>query len=129
MFERDKLSIYKQVDVISRVEEASPHRLIQILYESAISAVAEAKGALARGDVVLRGKQITRAMNILAGLRDSLDHKLETPLPHDLDRLYEYMQGRLQRAHLDAEAELLNEVLELLKTVKSGWDDIAPESQ
>ena len=129
MSSQDKLSAYKKVDLISRVEGASPHRLIQMLYEAAIAAIAQAKGALARDDVVLRGEQITRAMTILAGLRDTLDQDMKSSLPHDLDRLYDYMQRRLRQAHMDADEKPLNEVLELLKTIKSGWDEIAPDPQ
>jgi len=124
MSSQDKLSAYKQVDLISRVEGASPHRLIQMLYEAAIASVAEAKGALVREDVAARGIHITKAMTVLAGLRDNLNYEVEGQLPYDLDRLYDYMQRRLHEAHRSGDVRPLDEVLELLKTVKSGWDDI-----
>jgi len=121
-----KLDTYKQLELKSRVDDASPHRLIQMLLEGALSAIAEAQGAMSRGHIVVKGERITRAINIVSGLRDSLKPEGENTLPYDLDRLYEYMQHRLLEAHAQNEGAGLVEVSELLLTIKSGWDDISP---
>lgn len=124
MSNQKKLDAYKQLELKSRVDDASPHRLIQMLLEGALSAIAEAQGAMGRGDIVLKGERITRAVNIVSGLRDSLKPGGGSQLPYELDRLYDYMQRRLIEAHAQNEITGLIEVAELLATIKSGWDDI-----
>ncbi|BFM16576.1 flagellar export chaperone FliS [Maricurvus nonylphenolicus] len=121
------LSQYKQVDLETRVNNASPHKLIQMLYEGAIERLSIAKGALAREDMATKGIMLGKAISILSGLRDSLDKGVESDLPDNLDRLYEYMQFRLLEANRDNDQAGIEEVLGLIKTVKSGWDEIAPK--
>jgi flagellar secretion chaperone FliS len=120
------LSQYKQVDLETRISAASPHKLIQMLYEGAVERLSVARGALAREDMATKGIMIGKAISILSGLRDSLDRGVESELPDNLDRLYEYMQFRLLEANRENNEKAIAEVLELIKTVKSGWDDIAP---
>lgn len=121
------MDLYKQIDLTTRVESASPHQLIQLLFEGAMRNLAEARGAMARGDIAGKGRLISRAVNILAGLRDSLNMQVDNDLPYQLDRLYEYMQRRAMQAHADNDDKALDEVLELLLTLKSAWDSIAPD--
>ena len=43
------------------------------------------------------------------------------------DSLYEYMTIRLTQANVQNDPEIIDEVARLLITVKSGWDEIAPQ--
>lgn len=109
--------------MVAGVEEASPHRLIQMLFEGGLQCMASAKGALLRNEVLEKGQEISRAIAIIGGLRESLnlDHG---DLAHNLDRLYEYMGRRLLEANLRNDAEILDEVTDLLRDIKSAWDAI-----
>ena len=120
------ISHYKQVDLQTRVNDASPHRLIQMLYEGAIERLACAKGALAHQDIATKGIMLGRAISILSGLRECLDNSVDSELPDNLDRLYDYMQRRLLVANINNDQAMIDEVLSLIKTVKSGWDEIGP---
>jgi flagellar protein FliS len=65
---------YRDIDVGSRVEGASPHRLIAILFDEIDTSFDAMTAALERGD---RGRAMTaqsRALSILHGLETSLDH-------------------------------------------------------
>lgn len=126
MSKQDKVDQYKQVDLTSRIENASPHQLIQMLFEGALGSLTDARAAMARDDIEARGLMISKAVNIIAGLRDSLNLDVKDELPYELDRLYEYMQRRVMQAHSDNDEQALEEVVELLLTLKSGWDGISP---
>lgn len=115
---------YKQ-GVVSEVKEASPHRLIQMLYEGGLQRIAVAKGAIQRKEVALKGESIGKAIAIVGGLRASLDLS-QGEIPRNLDNLYEYMERRLLEANLKNDTAILDEVSTLLRDVKSAWDAIAP---
>lgn len=118
---------YQKVNSHAQISEASPHRLIQMLLEGGLDRLAQAKGALARGDITQKCLLITKAINIITGLRQGLDaEKAEDPAYiEQLDSLYEYMNARLVQANASNDPQIIDEVAGLLITVKSGWDAIA----
>ncbi len=122
----EALKQYRQLGLEVEVNNASPHRLIQLLFEGALARLAAAKGALERGDIPNKGKYLGQAISIIGGLRNSLDMNVPGELPGQLDSLYEYMEARLLEASHQNDISMVTEVIELLKTVKSGWDGIAP---
>lgn len=122
---QEALRQYRQLGIESEVNTASSHRLIQMLFEGALSKLAAAQGALERGDLATKGEALSRAINIIAGLRSSLD--LSTgEIATNLDQLYEYMNFRLLEASAQKDIQKIAEVSQLLKTLKSGWDEITP---
>ena len=120
---------YQKVNSHAQVSEASPHRLIQMLLEGGLDRLAQAKGAMSRGDVAQKCVLITKAIDIITGLRQGLDEeKAEDPAAiQQLDSLYEYMNTRLVQANASNDADAIDEVARLLITVKTGWDAIAPQ--
>lgn len=116
---------YQTVNTQAQAAEASPHRLIQMLMEGGLARVAQARGAMERGQTALKGELIGKSIAIVSGLRESLDHQQGGELAGNLDNLYEYMIARLSEANVSNEPALLEEVSELLRNVKSGWDAIA----
>ncbi|MFL1504308.1 flagellar export chaperone FliS [Pseudomonas sp. O64] len=118
---------YQKVNSHAQISEASPHRLVQMLMEGGLDRMAQAKGALARGDVAQKGLMLGKATDILIGLRDGLDAKKSDNKDYvqQLEGLYVYMTNRLMEANLHNDADMIDEVARLLITVKEGWDAIA----
>lgn len=125
MYASSALKQYQSVNTQARLVDASPHRLIQMLMEGGLSRIAQARGAMERGQTALKGELIGKSIGIIAGLRESLDHQQGGELAGNLDSLYEYMIARLTEANVSNEPELLEEVSVLLRNVKQGWDAIA----
>jgi len=121
------LNQYQQVNSQSAAEGASPHRLIQMLMDGALQRLAEAKGAMQRQCLSTKGEALGKAIGIVGGLRDSLNHEVGGDLTENLDSLYGYMQARLLEANVKNEEAFVDEVVDLLRTIKSGWDGIAQE--
>ncbi|HCT4762251.1 TPA: flagellar export chaperone FliS [Pseudomonas aeruginosa] len=117
---------YQNVSTQAQAIDASPHRLIQMLMEGGLTRMAQARGALERGEVALKGELIGKAIAIVGGLREGLDFEAGGELAANLDCLYAYMSMRLTEANLKNDAGKLEEVSELLRNIKSGWDAIAP---
>lgn len=118
---------YQRVHVESVVGDASPHRLVKMLFDGAIDAVAQARGALARGDLATKGERCARAVRILEeGLRGGLDRSAGGELAANLDGLYGYIVQRLTHANLHHDDAALNECVELLTPLRDAWQSIDP---
>jgi flagellar protein FliS len=116
------LKAYAEVGVETGVAAANPHKLILMLFEGAILAVAAAKMHLQRKETALRGEAISKAIMIIdAGLKASLDLNAGGHMAERLFALYEYMLGRLLYANLKHRSEPLDEVSHLLSELKSAW--------
>lgn len=117
---------YQKVNAHAQVSEASPHRLVQLLMEGGLDRMAQAKGALARGDIAAKGLMLGKATDILIGLRDGLSAEKSDNKDYvqQLDGLYVYMTNRLMEANLHNDVDMIDEVARLLITVKEGWDAI-----
>lgn len=119
------LKQYQTVNTQAQAVEATPHRLIQMLMEGGLTRLAQARGAMERGQVALKGELISKAIGIIGGLREAINLEKGGEVAANLDSLYEYMTARLIEANVQNEVEPLDEVASLLRNVKSGWDAIA----
>ena len=116
---------YRNLELETRVNDASPHQLILMLFEGAIERLNQAKACADRNDLSGKGVFLGKALDIVGGLRESLNLDLDSDIPKDLDRLYEYIQIRLLKGNIDSDNSSFDECINLIKTVKSGWEGIA----
>jgi len=121
------IKAYAKVGIESGVSAADPHKLISMLYQGALQAIANAKNGILRKDIPAKGKAISHAISIINdGLNASLDKKVGGELAQNLSSLYEYMGNRLVTANLKNDMAILDEVARLLTDLKAAWDSIRP---
>jgi len=118
------LSQYQSVSVSSGIEDATPHRLIQMLMEGALDKIATAKGYMLQGNTAEKGRHISWGITIISGLQSSLDMDAGGQISTNLDDLYDYMVRRLGEAGATNDPAILDEITSLLIEVKSAWDTI-----
>ena len=82
---------YQQINIASEVENASPHRLVSMLFEGALRQIAIAKGAVERQDPSSKGTAISKSIAIIGELQGSLQGTEENEVAGNLERLYDYM--------------------------------------
>ncbi len=123
----NNISHYNQVNRVSGVTEADPHRLVLMLLEGAISKIAIVKGLMIRKEIAKKGELIGQAIAIVGGLKASLDKNAGGELATNLDNLYEYIEHRLLIANMKNDVTVLDEVSTLLHEVKTGWEAIPAE--
>jgi len=123
---RAALKQYQTVNTRVQVDDASPHRLIQMLMEGALSRMLQARGATERGLIEQKGPLLSQSIAIIGGLREALDLENGGELAENLAALYDYMSTRLFQANIDNDVAMIDEVIGLLRNIKSGWDAIAP---
>ena len=116
---------YRNVGAHGQVESADPKGLIALLLGGAIERIAEAQGHLERGDVARKGETLGRALAIIGELNGSLDIARGGDLAANLHSLYDYVVRRITEANLRNDSSALDEVTDLLREIKSGWDAMA----
>lgn len=129
MMNKKAMEGYGRSALESEVNYASPYRIIQMLMEGALSKLAAAKGCIERNDYAEKSRQITWGLNIIQGLRTSLDEEKGGEIASNLDNLYEYMGRRLLEANTKNDVAIIDEVITLLQEIKTGWDAIPKEFQ
>lgn len=123
---RRAISAYVQNSIETGVAEADPHRLVAMLFDGAIQAIAEARIRLVEGDIAGRGRAISKAVAIVEeGLRASVDLADGGEIAERLDGLYRYICARLLTANLKSQVEPLIEADRLLTELQIGWKAIA----
>lgn len=115
---------YGNLGVVTGVEDSSPHRLIQMLIDGALTRIAKAIGHMQRGETAAKGENISTAISIIGGLQSSLDLKKGGEIATHLDQLYDYLAQRLLEANMHDDAAPLEEAQRLLGRIKSAWDGI-----
>jgi flagellar protein FliS len=118
---------YAKVGIETGVVAASPHKLIVMLFDGALAALATALHHMKEGNIPGKGQAISKAIAIIdSGLRASLDHNVGGEIARNLDALYEYMSNRLMMANLQNSPEMIEEVQRLMHDLKSAWEAINP---
>lgn len=119
---------YRQVGAETAVAGASPHRLVQMLFDGYMDSIALARAALRSGQIEAKGRAIVRAVRIVdEGLRACLNLKGGGPLAQDLHDLYGYLTMRLTLANLRNDDAVLDECQRLMAPLREAWMSIGPE--
>lgn len=122
---RKAVDAYAQVGVETGVAAADPHKLILMLYDGTLAAIARARLAIERNDIPAKGGAISKAIEIIdLGLKASLDVKAGGALAERLATLYDYMLNRLLAANLRNDVGALDEIARLLNELRGAWAQI-----
>lgn len=123
------LGQYRNVNAYTAGSASDRLQLVELLMQAALDSIATARGHMAQGNVGGKGEQISRAIQLLDGLRASLDRSQGEELAGNLERLYEYMMRRLLQANVADSAEIMDEVTDLLKEIRAGWDGVMTQAR
>ncbi len=121
---RNNINQYAAIHNETGTEEASPHKLIQMLMSGFLMRANAAKGAIQRQDYQEKSVQISKAVGIVGGLIDGLDMEKGGEIAANLHDLYDYINRRLFDASANNDVAILDEVISLMKEIKEGWDAI-----
>lgn len=118
------IKAYQSVGVKDDLAVADPHRVIQLLMQGALENMAKAKGFIERKDFAGKSAAISKTMAIISALQNSLDMKAGGEISDNLFALYEFMNNQLIVASREKSQSKIQEVMDLLLTIKSAWDQI-----
>jgi flagellar protein FliS len=121
-----QLGAYREVGVTTAVDGASPHRLVAMLFEGLLDALAQARGAIRTGDIPTKGAAIGRAVRIIdEGLKSGLNLKEGGRLAADLNELYAYITFRLTHANRHNDEDAIAECVQLIEPLSRAWTEMA----
>jgi len=103
----------------------APEKTVLMLYDGAIrflrSAIREIKE---NNDIVAKANMMEKTVKIIEYLQSCLDHEQGGAITENLNKLYDYMSITLTKANLKNDTAMMNEVLNLLLTIRDGWNNI-----
>lgn len=119
-----KVKNYQKEALKTRVAGADRYEIIQMLMDGALEKMVFAKVAIEKNNLEAKAEHISKASAILEALRGCLDFEVGGEITENLYALYSYMIDRLLDSSLQNDPLIIDEVMNLLKEIKSAWDAI-----
>lgn len=124
-YSNNRSNVYQQTSV----NTSSPTQLVVMLYEGAIRFVRQSIEDANRKDFAAKSQSVDRAVAIIQHLQGTLDMEKGGAISVELDKLYTYMTSRIFEGSAKLDVAILEEVIQLLTTLLSGWQEIARKNQ
>lgn len=106
----------------SKIMTASPAELTLMLYDGAIKFCNIAIMGIEEKDIEKAHNNIIKVERIVMEFLNTLDHKY--PVAKDFENVYNYLIRRLHEANIKKDAEILQEVLKHLRTMRDTWKEV-----
>ncbi len=136
MHSHNRAAQYATVRSQGQVADASPTRLVQVMFEHIISNLTIAQACMERikdnlplRDVIAKGKAMGKAVRLIGQLDATLNMEMGGQIAFNLRNLYRYMLDRLTVANINNDPQLVAEVLVLVRKLKSGWDPLVEDAR
>lgn len=117
---------YRNLAAESSALGADRHQLICLLFSGTLSAIGQARAALAKGDIGMKAQASSKAIRLVdEGLKVAVNRSVGE-MGESLYQLYEYCTRRLLQGHLKHDDAAYAEVARLLSEIDAGWRSISP---
>lgn len=121
------LHAYQTVKRATMVEGASPHRLIEMLYDGALSNIAISRKHLHDGNRAKLHIHVDKAIAIVQELQASLKDYDSNELSGNLFELYNYIVNTLISAESSLDDDGFGVCAHLIDVLRDAWVAISPE--
>ena len=106
----------------NKIMTASPAQLTLMLYDGAIKFCNLAIVGIEQKDINKAHTNIRKVENIIEEFRSSLNFKY--PVAQDFENVYKYLYDILVEANVTKNKEILEEVLQHLRTMRNTWEEV-----
>lgn len=121
----NSLSRYRE----SQITSTSPEKTILMLYDGAIRFLGSAMKELEENNnMPEKSRLVEKTVKIIDHLQSCLDQEKGGEIARNLDGLYDYMSIKLTEANLGNDIPKMEQVMNLLLTIRDGWKDICDKS-
>ena len=115
---------YAAVHSGSRIEGATPHALVKILFDELLIALDAAALAERQGDRIKVSDKQARAMSILVALEASLDHDKGGDIAAGLAQIYREARRLLLAGAKEQAAEPVEQARAMIGEIAEAWNQI-----
>lgn len=116
---------YRSIDLSSRIEGASPHSLVVILFEELTKSLDAMLVAMRRKDFSQRATRQGRALSILQALETSLDYEKGGEIARDLALVYRQARRLTMEGSRTNNEQLVQQARSMVGEIASVWQQIA----
>jgi len=124
-----QLQIYRQQQVQHEIDQASPVRLVVMLYDKALSLLRQSVLHIDRNNVKAKGEALNRVVEIIGELQAVLNREEGGVVAQNLDAMYEFMIRSVTLANLNNDPQPLDGVLKVLEELRKGWQELEQMTQ
>lgn len=115
---------YRNIEAQSRIDGASPHKLIAILFEELLRAMDAHKIAMERADIARQADRQARALSILQALDASLDMAKGGQVAANLSKIYREARRLTALAGREKNPAYIVRAREMVAEISSAWEQI-----
>ncbi len=113
--------------VETAVSEATPHKLVEMLYEGALKNLNLTKVFIEQKNFEKKSEHANKTLAILNALRAGVDFDKGKEVAENLYSLYDYCYRRVFEASSKNDTQMLDEVIEHIKTLDEAWKQMPEE--
>jgi flagellar protein FliS len=114
--------------LVTQVSTSSQGDLLLMLYDTAIKHLHQAIEKMRAKDVAGKGVLISKAINIVSELQESLNKERGGEISKNLFKLYFYCNTRLLTANLKMNPDMVEEVITILTGLRQAFAQIMPSA-
>lgn len=109
----------------TQIQTATPEKLLIMLYNGAINFLNKAKVYIEQKDYAQTNTFLLKAQAIISEFMNTIDWDPNPEFAQNLYSLYDFMNNTLIQANINKDSEKIDVVIDLLKTLKSAWEEAA----
>ncbi len=117
----NNINNYQKVQVTT----ADRLKLVVMLYDGAISYLKTAIKYINENDMAAKGIYISKAQDIIDELNNSLNMNEGGEIASTLRKIYNFLYFYLVKANLKKDTKMIQEVIDILSSLRDAWDEIS----
>lgn len=112
---------YRRLDIAAKVEGASPHGLVAILFDELLLSLEATAAAQRARDYTRRGPRQTRALSILHALEGSLDHTQGGDIADGLAAIYREARRLTVTGCQEDSPDMIDQARGVIAEIAGAW--------
>ncbi len=107
----------------TQIETASQPQLLVMIFDAAVKKLHIAKKAVTEKKIEKAHVELTKVQKIFTELMIALDFEKGGDIAANLLRVYDFIYHHLVKANIKQDASLIEEVIPIVETLRSGWTE------
>ena len=118
------LKAYQSTSLEADVNVANPYEITAMLFEALIKNMHLGRHAQKAQEWERKSEAVSKAQAIVVTLASTLNDEAAPEVSHNLRLLYDFVNESLSDFMINGEDEKIEQSLNVIKEIKSGWDQI-----